>query len=96
MEELALFELRYLSMVIGRDLRYWAGQLCDLDLLDEVPLEAGEDDLPLTRLEPIDERRDGPHIVHVAEQNEFSVDELVENHSLCVLAIQVQLAKNIK
>ena len=39
----------------------------------------------------VTERRDGAFVVHVAEEDEFSVDELVEAHQFGVFAVQVHI-----
>lgn len=81
-------------MVVGGLLGHRTGQLGHLDfLLNQVALDAGEHDLALARLQAVHEGGDGPHVVHVAEQDQLTVDELVVGDVFRFLAVQVQLGE---
>ena len=79
-------------MVVGRLFSHRTSQLGDLDLLlGQVALNAGKKHLALPRLEAVHQRGDGAHIIRIAEQDQFTIDELVVGDVLCVLGVQVQL-----
>ena len=48
----------------------------NLDFLLEVTLETGPNDLALTRLQPIHNRRNGTNVVGHGEQDKLTVDEV--------------------
>jgi len=60
-------------MVVRGLLRNISSQLGDLDLSDEVPLEAPKEHFALTRLEAISDRGDRPYIVRHGEEDELLI-----------------------
>ena len=56
-----------------------------LDFLLVVPLETGEEHLPLPRLQPINKTRDGTLVVGVGKQHQLLVDEVRVVHCPGVL-----------
>lgn len=67
------------------------GQLCNLDLALVVPFEAREHHLPLSWLQPVDERWNGSLVVGIREQDQLFIDKLVVRDHLCVFTVQVNL-----
>lgn len=49
-----------------------------LDFGPHLTPETTPDDLPLTRLQPIRDRRNRPHIIRIREQDELFVDKVVD------------------
>ena len=83
--------------MVGTLLSHRTGQLGHLDLfLGQVALDAGEHDLALTRFQAIHEAGNGAHVVHVAEEDQLTVDELVVRDVPGVLGVQVQLPRKGK
>ena len=83
--------------MIGGLFSHWTGQLSHLDLfVGQVAFDAGEHDLALTRLQAIHEVGNRAHVVHVAEENQLAVDEIIVRDVLGVLRVQVQLASKEK
>lgn len=78
----------HLSVVVGAVLSHVPGELGDLDLSLELPLEAREEDLPLGGLEAVEHVRDRPGVVSLGEENELLVNELGELDSV-LLALGV-------
>jgi hypothetical protein len=76
---------RGLAVVVHGVLGDVAGELRDLELELEVPLEAGEEDLPLAGLEPVAQRGDAPEVVRVREVDQLLVDEVLVAQPLHVV-----------
>ena len=87
----------HLTMMVGTLLSHRTSQLGHLDLfLGQVALDAGEHDLALTRFQAVHEAGNGAHVVHVAEEDQLAVDELVVRDVPGVLGVQVQLPRKGK
>lgn len=89
---LLLLHCTYFTMVIGREFSHWTSQLGHFDFfIDKISLEASKENFSLTRLQTVNEGRNRSLQVHVGEQDELTIDELVECDSSSVLSIQIQL-----
>ena len=77
--------------MVGGHFADGAGQLCDLHLLLVGATEAREENLTLTGLEAIDQRRNGALVIHVREEDQLLVDELGVGDGARVLAVEVLL-----
>lgn len=84
---------RRFAVVVSRVLADRSGQLSDLHFLLIVTLDAREHDLTLTRLETVDQRRDGALVVQVAEQHQLLVDEIAVIDMHRILLVQVHLGQ---
>ena len=68
----------YLSVVVGWELCDRSGKLRHFDLfLVKISFDTGKDDLPLPRLKPVHQGWDRTLVVHVREQNQLFVDEIL-------------------
>jgi len=66
-----------------------ARQLRDFNLVLKFAFEAGEEDLPLARFEPVHQRGDGPHAVVDREVDQLLVHEVVVGKLLDVVRKRV-------
>ena len=76
---------RLLAVVVGRVEGNGTAQLRHSDLLPDILVQAGEEDLALARLEAVDERGDGALAVGDGKVDQFLVDKVTDRQLLDVV-----------
>ncbi len=76
---------RLLAVVVGRVEGNGTAQLRHSDLLPDILVQAGEEDLALARLEAVDERGDGALAVGDGKVDQFLVDEIADGQFCCAV-----------
>ena len=80
-------------MMIGRMFCYGSSELGNFDFFLVITLDTGKEDFALPGFEAVDQRWNRTLVVHVAEENEFLVDEIAIADILRVLLVKELLWK---